>query len=137
MRTGSIARTAVGAVLAAAMLLAGAACSSSSAEKAPAAYTGDAASDILEAVRTGDTATVGRLLDENPDLLNTRDNQGFTLLHRAVLSNQAGVVDLLIDRGMDPNVLSAGNLTPLGELESNGMRAEEAREAIIARGGVG
>lgn len=113
-----------------------AACSKSAPPVPEAAYSGNAAADIFEAVRVGDRAKVNEFLASDPAMLFAVDAQQRTLLHIAVLANQPKVVHLLVEKGMDPNVFDGTGATPLGLLEQSGMRAENAREAIIELGGI-
>ena len=64
------------------------------------------------------------------------DAEGLTLLHYAVLYNQPKIVSLLVEKGMDPNVKSKAGKSPLLHLEDSLVRAEDARAAIIAGGGI-
>ncbi|MCC6487691.1 MAG: ankyrin repeat domain-containing protein [Candidatus Hydrogenedentes bacterium] len=104
-------------------------------EEVKAEYVGDPMADVEEAVKAGDTAKVGELLKQDPTLLDWRDEQGRTLLHLAVICNQTKIVDLLIEEGLDPNILDDNDETPLSALDSSGFRAPEARKAIMAHGG--
>ena len=56
---------------------------------------------IHEAVGTGDTDTVERLLAEQPNLVNRGDALGRRPLHYAVEAGRADLVDRLIDLGAD------------------------------------
>jgi len=56
--------------------------------------------DIWAAVSMNDTATVKRLLDENPDCISARGGDGKHPLHYAP---DAAMVDLLVARGADVN----------------------------------
>jgi ankyrin repeat protein len=108
------------------------ACSSSTTDTA---YTGDTGADLDSAIRAGDVQTVRRMIEENPAVLEMRDAQGWTLLHYAVLSDQAAMVDLLVEKGMDPNVQDHFGMTPLALLEDTGYRADAGRAAIRRHGG--
>ena len=63
---------------------------------------------LFEAARAGDVATLGALLDAHPDKLLIRDEPyEMTLLHVAV--QYLAAVDLLLRRGIDPNVRDRGD----------------------------
>jgi len=67
---------------------------------------------LFAAARYGDTGKLRALLDKQPDKLNAR-NQPYehTLLHVAAQNGRLDVVDLLIDRGLDPNAREKGDNT--------------------------
>lgn len=65
---------------------------------------------LFDAARTGDTATLASVLDAHPDKLGVRDQPyGMTLLHLA--ARHLAAVDLLLERGLDPNVRDVGDNT--------------------------
>ncbi|HWC75634.1 MAG TPA: ankyrin repeat domain-containing protein [Gemmatimonadales bacterium] len=67
---------------------------------------------LFDAARTGDVATLTALLDRHPDRLQARDEPyAFTLLHAAAREGQLATVDLLLRRGLDPNVREKGDNT--------------------------
>ncbi len=123
-------------ILVSAMTVSTLACSKGAPPVPEAVYSGNPASDIFEAVRVGDRAKVNEFLDSDPTVLASLDMQQRTLLHVAVLANQPKMVHLLVERGLDPNVFDGTGATPLGLLEQSGMRAEDARKAIIDLGGI-
>jgi len=78
---------------------------------------------LVNAVRTGDLATIRAVLDGCPDLVNAAtelehrlrpsDTQAMRLIHLAVAENQVEVARLLIERGVDLNVRNADSRLPL------------------------
>jgi ankyrin repeat protein len=67
---------------------------------------------LVEAARTGDVATLGGLLDEQPERIHLRtEPYEWTLLHVAAQHGQLDAVNLLLDRGMDPNAREKGDNT--------------------------
>ena len=67
---------------------------------------------LVEGARSGDVATLSKLLDEHPDKLGTRaDPYGWTLLHFASHRGHVAVVDVLLRRGLDVNVREQGDNT--------------------------
>lgn len=61
-------------------------------------------SEIQAACRQGDLPLLLSLLTQHPEALTARDALGWTLLYRAVLTNQEGAVSLLLSKGADPNM---------------------------------
>lgn len=54
---------------------------------------------------------IKKLLAEDPDMCNRRDDSGFTLLHLACMCSDGEVVKLLLDNGADSTVQSEDGLT--------------------------
>lgn len=69
-------------------------------------------SELFDAARNGDAKKLHALLDAHPDSLYAR-NQPYehTLLHVAAHNGHLGVVDVLLDRGLDPNTREKGDNT--------------------------
>ena len=68
---------------------------------------------LISAVDTGDTKTVVDLLDLSGVPIDTKDDEGKPLLHRAAKSGQVTTMRLLIRRGCDVDSVDAKGLTPL------------------------
>jgi ankyrin repeat protein len=67
---------------------------------------------LFSAAKSGDREALARLLDEHPEKLHIRDQPyEHTLLHVAAAEGQLGVVELLLDRGISPNVREKGDNT--------------------------
>lgn len=60
-----------------------------------------------------DPRSVAGLLGDNPGILNTKDENGDTLLHIAVIENNPSIVSLLIAKGADVNAPGEEGYTPL------------------------
>jgi ankyrin repeat protein len=70
------------------------------------------AGQLVDAARTGDVATLGKLLDEHPEEIHLRQKPyEWTLLHTAAQHGQLDAVNLLLDRGLDPNTREKGDNT--------------------------
>lgn len=54
----------------------------------------------------GDAEQLRKLLDRNPQLVDARDDNGWTSLHEAVRLGDENVIKLLLDRGADVNARS-------------------------------
>lgn len=102
---------------------------------APIPYTGDSFGDFALAIEHGDSSKAAELLDADPSLMQMTDATGQTALHYALINNNAAVVELLVQRGMDPNTPDNNGDTPLAALEFSGVRADEARKKLVELGG--
>lgn len=74
---------------------------------------------LLLAAEKGDSATVDKLIDDNPVLMNAKDAKGVSVLSRAALGGQFEVVELLMQKGVtvkddssSPLVYAALSATP-------------------------
>jgi len=84
------------------------------ADSAQEAGAGNADVDgqLVDATRRGDTTALGALLDAHPDRLQLRQPPyEWSLLHTAAHLGQLAAVDLLLQRGIDPNVRERGDNT--------------------------
>jgi len=97
-------------------------------------YSGDSVQDFSAALTAGDLEKVSTLLDAEPSLLDLRDGEGLTPIHYAARKNRAEVINLLVERGMDPNARDDAGRTALTLIDEEGLRLDEAREALIAHG---
>jgi len=52
-------------------------------------------------------------LEKDPSLVQTKDEQGWTLLHIHSLAGDISGVKVLLDLGSDPNALASNDMTPL------------------------
>lgn len=78
---------------------------------------------LVDAVRSGDLETIGRVLDRHPELVNAssdleqreRPSDGLTmrLMHLAIAEARADVLRLLIERGADLNARNGEGRLPL------------------------
>ena len=87
--------------------------------------------DIAHAASTGDVKEVARLLDRNPDLLESRAD-GWTPLNWAATNGRAEVVQLLLDRGADIDAENEWGKTSLELAEEKGHK--EVVELLAQRG---
>ncbi len=57
--------------------------------------------EIHDAAKKGDLEKIQKILDKNPELLDTPDKSGFTPLHWAVIYGKKDMIEYLIGRGAD------------------------------------
>ncbi len=68
---------------------------------------------IYDAAVFGEFEQVEALLDEDPSLVNSTDEYGFTPLHGVVGEDHFDMAQLLIDKGADVNAANEDGVTPL------------------------
>ncbi|UCC13025.1 MAG: ankyrin repeat domain-containing protein [candidate division WOR-3 bacterium] len=90
------------------------------------------AAEIHDAARDGDLDLVVRLLDEDPSLLDTTDDDGMTPLNRAALSGRSDIAAELIRRGANINTGDVDNSQPLHCAAISGDTATAA--LLLSRG---
>jgi len=64
------------------------------------------AQEVFEVVRSKDVVRLRRLLDDRPGVITATNNEDQTPLHVAARLGQPEMVQLLLDRGADPNAAS-------------------------------
>jgi ankyrin repeat protein len=86
---------------------------------------------IFHEVESGDTEAVRVLLDKDPELIHSRDKDGYTMLHWAARKGRLQLVELLVAKGAPLDIRShdGSNLTPLHLAASEG-RIETAKLLI-------
>lgn len=57
--------------------------------------------EILKACEKGDLEIVKSLLEKDPNLINAKDGDSYTPLHRACYSNNIEIVEYLLQKGAD------------------------------------
>jgi ankyrin repeat protein len=98
-----------------------------------AAFEGRAfAGQIHELARTGDLQGVKALINQNPGLVDARDEDGRTPLHWACRGVHLEVVRFLVDRGADCNAADNNQTVPLHSLAARNNA--EAIEILLAKG---
>ncbi len=90
--------------------------------------------DIFEASVAGQTESVLAKLNENPDLLESRNGDGWTPLHLAAFFGTPELINALIDRGATVDARSGNAManTPLHAAVAGGKK--ENVEALGTRG---
>ncbi|KAL4388100.1 hypothetical protein GQ457_09G027900 [Hibiscus cannabinus] len=69
------------------------------------------------------------------EVLNSKDNEGNTVLHVAAINNHPRMIRLLLNSSVDQNMKNLGNLTPLDILQHQ-ANAQEARNILQRAGGL-
>jgi ankyrin repeat protein len=85
-----------------------------------------------QALEAGDLETFRALVDSDPSLIGRQDEDGMTPLHHAAREGQAGVVELLLERGADVGIRDAEDRTPLHHAANLGDA--EATRLLLAHG---
>jgi ankyrin repeat protein len=75
---------------------------------------------LFSSVREGDFTTVKDLLEKYPDMINTRERGGWSLLHVAYSNRE--LLEYLIEKGADIMARSDGGWTPLHNQAYKGYR---------------
>ncbi|KAK9875574.1 hypothetical protein WA026_009377 [Henosepilachna vigintioctopunctata] len=68
---------------------------------------------ILQAAEQGQLEYIKTLLNKNPALIQAKDKDGYTPLHRACYGNHVNVVQYLLERGADINAKTDVHWGPL------------------------
>ena len=97
---------------------------------------------VRAAVRAGDVAALTKLLDDDPELVDTGDDleererpsdeRGMTLLHLAVATNQTAIVDVLVARGARLDARNGGGRTALHDCFE--LNRDDIAKRLIAAG---
>lgn len=66
--------------------------------------------DLFEAAALGDVTRVRTLLDRAPEAVNTRAPDGFPAVGLAAFFGQEAAVELLLQKGADPNAAAANSM---------------------------
>ena len=90
--------------------------------------------DIHELSKKGDLIQIKALIEKEPDLINKRDDQGWTPLHHASFRGHNEVVKFLITSGAEINALDNFRSTPLhraalrGHMKITGLLVENSAD---------
>jgi ankyrin repeat protein/N-acetylneuraminic acid mutarotase len=91
-----------------------------------------ASKDIHRAVQEGNLSLVKEIIENQPESLFMKDSNGLTALHSASLLGQIEIMALLLDKGVDVNIISSNGETPLHSASSAGKK--EAAAWLIEKG---
>ncbi|HWA61305.1 MAG TPA: ankyrin repeat domain-containing protein [Caulobacteraceae bacterium] len=92
--------------------------------------------DAFKAIKAGDEAALAAVLDAQPDLVQALGTNGNSLLSLAVAFGRDGMIETLLARGADPNLVNNKGANALHNLAAGGRaEGELARaERLIAAG---
>lgn len=90
--------------------------------------------DIYEAIRKDEKEMVTEMLEEWPELVDKRNENGATLLHFAALEGSKEIVQLLLEYGSEVNSRDNRNWTPMKYAWLSGK--DEIYRTLRLRGGV-
>ncbi len=90
-------------------------------------------SKMLAAACQGDFGTFTALLKRKPSLVSSRDNKGYTPLHKAAGNGRKDVAELLLASGADPNAKARDHRTVLDLATVN--RHKEVAALLRQHGG--
>ncbi|MFH1283279.1 MAG: ankyrin repeat domain-containing protein [bacterium] len=68
---------------------------------------------IFEIIENDKFSSLEEMLNKSPTLINTKKNDWTNLLHHAVINNNNKITRLLLEKGIDPNEVKEGGVTPL------------------------
>ncbi len=91
------------------------------------------AGEIHEAVKNNDLAKVRNLINGSPDLVFSKDEDGFTPLHLAAANGYKEMAELLLASKADVNAKDNSESTPLHQAVAAGRQHAELLEVLIAR----
>jgi len=77
------------------------------------AFSADPSSQLIDAARNGDAATVREVIQANKGVINKADSKGLTPLMYAAAFGQTHVVKLLLQQGADVNALGPDRVNAL------------------------
>ncbi len=89
-------------------------------------------SDLVQAVRAGDTEEVANLLQAGGDPSEAEENHGMRLITIAAYAGHTDIVRLLLDRGVDPDSVNRSGSRPLHAAALVGKPA--VAELLLDRG---
>ncbi|MCD4786254.1 MAG: ankyrin repeat domain-containing protein [Candidatus Eremiobacteraeota bacterium] len=88
---------------------------------------------LIYAIRLKNLASIKKIIDKNPGMVEVKGGDGRTVLSEAVSWNRKDVIELLISRGVDVNSATNSGWTPLhSALSSNGRK--DMAEFLISKG---
>lgn len=90
--------------------------------------------EIHEAVKNDDIAKVKELIQNNPDLVFSKDEDGFTPLHLAAANGHKEIVEFLLTTKADVNSRDNAGSTPLHQVSAAGGQHNDIVELLLKHG---
>lgn len=87
---------------------------------------------LFDLADAGDLEAVLKLVEENPERLNLRDESGWTVLHHAAYGNHPDLITRLLEQGADVNAAAEGECAPIHMVASDG--SPEALKRLLDGG---
>jgi ankyrin repeat protein len=97
---------------------------------------GSAQDELSKAIRAGNDSHAIAMLESNPALTNGCDGHGWTPLHMAAATLNAGLTAWLLEHGADVNRRGPGDRTPLDVADGTGWRRSGGLEKYPAVAGL-
>src|ERR1700686_2645453 len=88
--------------------------------------------EIHEAVKNNDSAKVSGLIKNNPDLVFSKDEDGFTPLHLAAANGYKGMVEFLLTNKAEVNSKDNAGSTPLHQAAAAEGQHSDLVEVLLA-----
>ncbi|MCD4786252.1 MAG: ankyrin repeat domain-containing protein [Candidatus Eremiobacteraeota bacterium] len=92
----------------------------------------DPLESLKYAIRLKNLASINKIINKNPDMVEAKGGDGATVLSEAVRWNRKDVIELLISRGVDVNSATNSGWTPLHSALSDGRK--DMAEFLISKG---
>lgn len=90
------------------------------------------AGEIHEAVKNNELVKVRSLIKDSPDLVFSKDEDGFTPLHLAAANGYKEIAELLLANKADVNAKDNGESTPLHQAVAAGGEHADLLELLVA-----
>jgi ankyrin repeat protein len=90
------------------------------------------AGEIHEAVKNNDLVKVKSLIKDSPDLVFSKDEDGFTPLHLAAANGYKDIAELLLASKADIEAKDKSRSTPLHQAVASGAEHSDLVEVLIA-----
>lgn len=94
-------------------------------------FLGQAICRLFEASETGQVGEVARILDDLPQLVSKRNSKGWTPLIVSSFYNKRAVVELLLQRGANPNECGINGTTVLMYAKTKSLHDADSTYALL------
>ena len=103
-----------------------------SGKKQPAQNQGNSVQELCTAASEGDIEKIKSILDGTPELVNMKDEKGWSPLHNAAHKGRTDIADFLISKGAEVDIKDEYDSTPLASAAWQAQK--ETVRLLIARG---